>query len=172
MKTLLLLPAALLLATAAPAQTLPAPDDQAVRAVVDHIVLNWNNHQYQDMATYTTPDVHWVSMVGMWWQGREAVQLGHQVIFDRMYQGVKFVPGPVTVRAITPEVAIANLTCHVGAFYPPDGVNRGTNKMGDDENILTLVLVKQQGRWLLTAAQNTVVDASAAKHNPVKVAAR
>nr|GFD60904.1 hypothetical protein [Tanacetum cinerariifolium] len=57
--------------------------------------------------------------------------------------------------------------CHVGAFYPPDGIDHGSNKEGDDDNLLTLVLVKKQGNWLLTAAQNTVVRASAQPNNPV-----
>jgi hypothetical protein len=69
-------------------------------------------------------------------------------------------------------VAVVNMYCHVGAFYPPDGVNRGTNKEGDDDDLLTLVMVKKQGKWLLTAGQNTVVRASAEPFDPVKLVDR
>ncbi|MCB2407627.1 SgcJ/EcaC family oxidoreductase [Hymenobacter lucidus] len=156
--------------TAAP--PLPAADEAAVRTLVSRMMTNWNAHQFADMATYTTDDVSWVNIVGMWWQGRPQVQQAHQAIFDAIFKGVTFKPGALTLRAITPDVVVANQYCSVGAYYPPDGVNRGTNKMGDDQDLVTLVLVKRQGKWLLTAGHNTVVDARAAANNPVKMAAK
>lgn len=165
MKTLFLSLALLLGATRAFAQ-LPAADEAAIRQVVRQMTTNYTDHKFADMAAYTTPDVSWVNIVGMCWRGRPAVQTAHQQIFDRIFKGVAFAPGPATVRAITPDVAVVNLTCHVGAFYPPDGVNRGTNKRGENDDQLTLVMVKKQGQWLLTAGQNTVVDAVAAANDP------
>ena len=96
--------------------------------------------------------------------------MAHQQIFDTVFNGVAFTPGAVSVRGITPDVAVVNMYCKVGAFYPPDGVNHGTNKMGDNEDLLTLVMVKKQGKWLLTAGQNTPVDARATANDPARVA--
>ena len=166
MKTLILSLALLLGATRAFAQ-MPAADEAAIRKVVQQMTANYTDHKFSDMAAYTTPDVSWVNIVGMWWRGRPAVQMAHQQIFDTIFKGVSFKPGELTVRAVTPDVAVVNLYCHVGAFFPPDGVNRGTNKMGDDQDLLTLVMVKKQGKWLLTAGQNTVVSAGAAANDPV-----
>ena len=166
MKTLVLSVAALLATSRAFAQA-PAPaDDAAIRQVVQHMTANYTDHRFADMAAYTTPDVSWVNIVGMWWRGRPQVQLAHQQIFDSIFKGVSFKPGSLTVRAITPDVAVVNLYCQVGAFYPPDGVNRGTNKMGDNQDLLTLVMVKKKGKWLLTAGQNTAVDAAAVANDP------
>jgi uncharacterized protein (TIGR02246 family) len=166
MKTFVLSIAALLATSPVFAQA-PAPADAAaIRKVVQRMTTNFTDHQFADMATYTTPDVTWVNIVGMWWRGRPAVQAAHQQIFDGMFKGVPFTPGAATIRAITPDVAVVNLYCKVGAFYPPDGVNRGTNQMGNDQNLLTLVMVKKKGQWLLTAAHNTVVDARAAANDP------
>lgn len=166
MKTILLALSLLLATGRAFAQT-PAADEAAIRQAVARMTTNFQNHHFADMATYTTPDVSWVNIVGMWWRGRPAVQAAHQQIFDTLFKGVEFKPGPPTVRLIAPGVAVVNMYCHVGAFYPPDGVNHGTNQEGDDDDLLTLVLVKRQGQWLLTAGQNTVVRASAAPNNPV-----
>ncbi len=171
MKTLPLTLAALLAASHAFAQ-MPAADEAAIRQTVQRMTANYANHQFADMATYTTPDVSWVNIVGMWWRGRPAVQMAHQQIFDTIFRGVPFTPGAVTVRGITPEVAVVNLYCQVGAFYPPDGVDHGNNKAGDGQDLLTLVMVKKQGKWLLTAGQNTPVDARAAANNPDKTAAK
>ncbi len=166
MKTCLLSLGLLLAAGRALAQT-PAADEAAIRQAVARMTTNWQNHQFADMAAYTTPDVSWVNIVGMWWRGRAQVQQAHQQIFDIIFKGVEFTPGPPTVRAIAPGVAVVNMYCHVGAFYPPDGIDHGTNKEGDDDDLLTLVLVKRQGHWLLSAGQNTVVRASAATNNPI-----
>ena len=166
MKTYLLALAALLLTSRAFAQ-LSAPDEAAIRRTVQHITANYTDHHFADLATYTTPDVSWVNIVGMWWRGRAQVQQAHQQIFDTIFKGVAFAPGPATVRGIAPGVAVVNLHCHVGAFYPPDGIDHGTTKEGDSDDLLTLVLVKKQGRWLLAAGQNTVVRASAQANNPV-----
>ncbi|MGI4866454.1 MAG: SgcJ/EcaC family oxidoreductase [Janthinobacterium lividum] len=167
MKTYLLPLATLLLAAGPACAQAPNPDETAIRQTVARMTANWQNHHFADMATYTTPDVTWVNIVGMHWRGRTQVQQAHQQIFDTLFTGVAFTPGQTEVRAIAPGVAVATLYCHVGAFYPPDGVNRGTNKEGDSDDLLTLVLVKRQGAWLLTAGQNTVVRASAQPNNPV-----
>ncbi|SET71229.1 SgcJ/EcaC family oxidoreductase [Hymenobacter actinosclerus] len=143
-----------------------AADDKAIRASVEQLLTNFRNHAFADMAAYTTPDVSWVNIVGMWWRGRPAVQAAHQQIFDAMFKPDTFTPGELTIRAVTPDVALVNLRTHVGAFYPPDGIDHGHNKQGDNDDLLTLVLVKQAGRWLLTAGHNTVVDARAAANNP------
>jgi uncharacterized protein (TIGR02246 family) len=166
MKTCLLVLALVLGTGRAFAQLSPA-DEAAVRRTVTRITTNFQNHHFADMATYTTPDVSWVNIVGMWWRGRVQVQQAHQQIFDTIFKGVAFTPGKVTVRGIAPGVAVVTMYCHVGAFYPPDGIDHGRNKEGDDDNLLTLVLVKKQGSWLLTAAQNTVVRATAQANNPV-----
>lgn len=166
MKTCLLSLSLLLAASRAFAQT-PATDEAAIRQAVAHMTTNFQNHQFADMATYTTPDVSWVNIVGMHWRGRAQVQQAHQHIFDAMFKGVAFTPGEISVRTVAPGVAVVTMYCHVGAFYPPDSVNRGVNKEGDDDDLLTLVLVQRRGRWLLTAGQNTVVRASAQRNNPV-----
>lgn len=166
MKTFLM-SCALVLATSCAFAQLPAADEAAIRQTVAQMTRNYTDHKFADMAAYTTADVSWVNIVGMWWRGRPAVQAAHQQIFDTIFKGVAFAPGPLSVRAVAPGVAVANLYCHVGAFYPPDGVNHGNNKEGDDDDLLTLVLVKQRGRWLLAAGQNTVVRAPAAANSPV-----
>ena len=166
MKTCLLLLALVLGTSRAFAQLAPA-DEAAVRHTVARITANFQNHHFADMATCTTPDVSWVNIVGMWWRGRARVQQTHQQIFDTIFKGVNFTPGKATVRGIAPGVAVVNMYCHVGAFYPPDGIDHGTNKESEADDLLTLVLVKKQGNWLLAAGQNTVVRATAQPNNPV-----
>jgi hypothetical protein len=40
--------------------------------------------------------------------------------------------------------------------------------MPASDDILTLVFLKKNGKWLITSGQNTIVDARAANNNPAK----
>lgn len=76
MKTFILSAAALLATRCALAQT---PDDEAaIRTVVAQMTTNYADHHFADMVTYTTSDVSWVNIAGMWWRGRPQVPMAHQ----------------------------------------------------------------------------------------------
>ncbi len=134
---------------------------------VNAMVSDFNTHRFANMDNYCAPDVEWVNIVGMRWKGLDAVKKAHQDIFDAIFNGVSFQQKSVDVRRLTSDVWVACLVTHVGDFYPPDGVDRGTNKFPAADNVLTLVYVKKNSRWLLTNGQNTQVLADAAKNDPV-----
>ena len=131
------------------------------------MVSDWNTHAFKNMDLYTTEDVEWVNIVGMWWKGRKDVIRAHQSTFDKFFKGVPFTKKSLNIRFLTGDVAIANLTCHVGSLFPPNGIDRVTNRTPETDNLLTLVYVKKNGVWLLSAGQNTIIDEKAAKSNPV-----
>ncbi|MCD9856057.1 SgcJ/EcaC family oxidoreductase [Epilithonimonas sp. JDS] len=143
-------------------------DEKAIQAQVSQMVSDWNTHEFKNMDSYTTEDVEWVNIVGMWWKGRAEVKSAHQGIFDRMFKGVPFTQKSLKTRFLTKDVAVATLISSVGEFFPPDGIDHGNNKMPASDDILTLVFVKKNEKWLLASGQNTVVDARAANNNPSK----
>jgi uncharacterized protein (TIGR02246 family) len=138
-------------------------DAEAIEKNVNLLVSDWNTHNFKNMDNYTTEDVEWVNIVGMWWKGRTEVKMAHQSIFDAIFKGVPFTKKSIKIRFLTPDVAVVNLIVHVGEFFPPDGINHGTNKMPEADDLLTLVYVKKNDKWLLSAGQNTVIDARASK---------
>ncbi|ADB42303.1 SgcJ/EcaC family oxidoreductase [Spirosoma linguale] len=152
----------LLSSTAFGQKSARATDSTAILAATEALVTSWNNHNYADMATYATPDVDWVNIVGMWWKGRDAVQKAHQVYHQSMFKNTPLTTVNTTIRFITPDVALVHHLTSIGAFTTPGG-----HTAGNDQNLATLVFVKQQGKWLLTAGQNVPVDAQAARHDPV-----
>lgn len=143
-------------------QKATSTDEKAVRAATEALVTSWNNHNYADLPSYATADADWVNIVGMWWKGRDAVQKAHQVYHEQMFKTTPLATETITVRFITSDVAIVHQLTKIGAFTTPSG-----HKAGNDQNLATLVFVKQGGKWLLTAGQNVPVDANAAKHDPV-----
>ena len=141
----------------------PPQDREEVNRVATAFFRSWNNHDFSDIASYTTADVNFVMGMGTHWKSRQEVLQGqvrnHQVLF----RSTAFTPEPATLntRFITDDVAVVNLEARIGAFFPPDGVDRGNNRQGENKVRFTLVAVRQGGRWLLTAMQATPVDEQA-----------
>ncbi|WDF47830.1 SgcJ/EcaC family oxidoreductase [Chryseobacterium sp. KACC 21268] len=143
-------------------------DEKAIQAQITQMVSDWNTHEFKNMDSYMTDDVEWVNIVGMWWKGRAEVKAAHQGNFGAFFKGVPFKQKSLKTRFLTKDVAVATLISSVGEFFPPDGIDHGNNKMPASDDILTLVFVKQNGKWLIASGQNTVVDARAANNNPSK----
>ena len=171
MKTLLLCITGLLGSHLASAQLAPA-DDKAIRAAVAHWGANLNNHRFQEMTTYTTKDISFITPVGMHWSGQQQLVQGHTALFSKMYKGVPFKSSNTTVRSLTSDVAVANEEMSIGASYPPDGVDRGTNKEPANRDLITMVLVKKGGQWLVSAGQVTRIDEKAMKQAPSMATAK
>jgi uncharacterized protein (TIGR02246 family) len=87
---------------------------------------------------------------------------GHEAIHRTFFQETDIALADVEVRAIAPGVATAVVLLKVGAFTPPDGVQRL-----ESEDRLSLVLTKRDGRWRITHGHNTVIDPRAKPFNPV-----
>ena len=133
-------------------------DEAAVRKLVDELMLSFTTHDFTTLKVNSTDDVTWVNIVGMWWKGRNEVVGAHYAIFNKIFNGVKFETKELTLRPVSETVILVNAIQHVGAFFPPDGVDHGTNRRPEVDNNLLLLYVKKDGKWLLSTAHNTEVQ--------------
>ena len=134
--------------------------DADIVRVANAFFNSWNKHDFSDMASYTTDDVSVVINVGVLWKGRSVVQASHENAHKTVMKNTSFTPDPSTVssRLVTPDVAVVNMVAKMDAFYPPDGVDHGNNKAGDNRVMITIVEVKKNGKWLVTAIQGTDIN--------------
>jgi len=142
-------------------------DEKQINDQIDAMIADWNRHNFDNISSYTTPDFDWVNIVGHWWRGQKENKFGLETFHKSFFKNTPQTKSGTHIRFVTDDVAVVHLLWSVGAFYPPDGVDRGTNKMGDDKELATLVMVKKNGKWLLTAGQNIVINEGAARSNPV-----
>jgi uncharacterized protein (TIGR02246 family) len=140
-----------------------AGDDEAIRATVRTFENGWNNHNMDTMFQAFRPDADWVNVVGMWWQGLADVRLAHRAYHETIFKDTPLHIEAVQVRLVTADVAIAVVRWKKGSFLPPDGRLRPAG-----QDLMSLVLVKQKGRWLIAHGHNTTIDAEAQKDNPVQ----
>ncbi|WP_018621726.1 SgcJ/EcaC family oxidoreductase [Spirosoma luteum] len=149
------------------AQTRTA-DESAIHKQIDAMIYSWNHHKYDDLKNYTTEDTDWVNVVGMWWKGRKQSQYAHQVYHNTIFKTSVMEKKEVAIRFTTKDVAIAHVVLHSYDSDPhpaplPDG-----KKPGPTDGLATLVFVKQNGKWLLDAGENVLIDKGAEPFDPVK----
>ena len=137
-------------------------DNKQIESGVDALIASWNNHNYTDMKNYATEDCEWVNIVGMWWKNRDEVVYAHDVFHKGMFKNTPLSKNKATIRYLTADVALVHLDYHIGAYTTPNG-----HTFPEADNLSTLVFVRKQDKWLLTAGQNVVIDAMAQKSNPV-----
>jgi uncharacterized protein (TIGR02246 family) len=148
--------------TPAAAGTLSAEDDKAVRKVITGFEDGWNAHDMKAIAGLLREDVEWVNVVGMHWRGREAVMAATTAFHEVMFKNNRVVTDAVEARALGAGYAIAVATITVDSFTTPDG-----HVMPKAQNRETFVLVKGPEGWKIAHGHNTIVDANAAKNDPV-----
>lgn len=146
-----------------PAATVSAADAQAIRAVIERKADAWNRHDMDAFVADTTPDVDWINIVGMHWEGRETVRRAHAVLHKGIFAHSRLLlPDRVELRQIAPGVIIAVTVSRIegaaplpsGAPYPEGG------------NIMTLVFLKTGAGWRIAHVHNTPIDPNAARHDP------
>ncbi|TDO23279.1 SgcJ/EcaC family oxidoreductase [Pedobacter duraquae] len=142
-------------------------DEAAIQKTWARFGNSWKNKDFSDMKDYVTPDCHWINVVGMHWHNLKEVQFAHQVFVNAFLKNAAAADKSSDLRFLTNDVAIMYRVTHIAAFYPPDGVDRGTNKQGDKDNIATIVFVKQNGKWYIASGHNSDVVAQAAASDPV-----
>ena len=141
-------------------------DEAAINKQVDAMIYSWNHHNYDDLKSYTTENTDWVNVVGMWWKGRKESQYAHQVVHNTIFKTSVCEKTSVAIRFVTRDVAIAHLVWH---FYDPKNTPLPDGKTpGPTDGLATLVYVKQNGKWLMTAGENVNIDKGAQQYDPVK----
>jgi uncharacterized protein (TIGR02246 family) len=141
----------------------PSATNEELIQVANSFFNSWNRHDFSDMGSYTTDDVICVIDAGVVWRGRNRVQPAHENVHKSVMKNVSFTPDPQTIstRTIAPDVAIVYVVAKMDAFYPPDGVDKGNNKVGDHRVVVTFIEVRKNGKWLLTNIQGTGINPQA-----------
>ena len=138
-------------------------EQKAIEAQVDAWFTSWNKHDFSDMKNYMATDCDFVNIVGMHWKGREDVQYAHQAVHQTIFKDNPLEKRAVTIRFLTPDVAVAHVVMHLMKSYiTPDG-----SRAGDNDALATFVFVKRKSVWMVEAVENVVVNEVAKPFNPV-----
>ena len=122
-------------------------EEVAVRKVISDFADAWNHHDAKAMAELHTDDVNFVNIFGQWWKGRseveEGLRRGHTTAFSKSRMLVK----TEMVKFLAPNVALVHGTMEL-QDAPPETMGRCHSSRA---------LVKENGRWLISSFQNTLI---------------
>jgi uncharacterized protein (TIGR02246 family) len=125
-------------------------DESAVRNVLAEYAVSWNDHDMAAFGRLFTEDCDYVNIAGVQWKGaQEIVQRQAELFQNRLKTAVRTLTG-VEVRFSTPDVALVHATWDVTASSRPTKEAVPVRK-----EITTMTMVKTNGKWLITAFQDT-----------------
>ena len=127
-------------------------DEEAIRKVVLDFQLDFNDGQFNKAESYATTDWDHINPGGGIDIGREAVLRTVRGVHQSFLKGVTMTTDSMRIKFIKPDVAIVTAYHTIDTYITPDSV-RHVN----EQQIKSYVVVKEDGKWLLTMDHNTSI---------------
>ena len=127
-------------------------DEEAIRKVIEGTTEAFNRHDAKAFTLFYTRDAELVTVRGERMRGAAEIEKGLGAIFATRAKAVTLKTLDVSVRLIREDVAVAHVTNELGGLVGPEG-----ERLPPHRELSIRVLVKEQGRWLVTAFHNTIV---------------
>jgi uncharacterized protein (TIGR02246 family) len=121
-----------------------------VIAIVNAFAECWNRHDIAGFSILFAPDAEFVNVVGMWWQGREAIRQAHEFTHKNMFKDSQLTMQKTQVRFPVAEVAIARSSWTLNGHRSPEG-----GPLPPRNGLLVNVLSRPTGTWSIIDSQNT-----------------
>jgi uncharacterized protein (TIGR02246 family) len=125
-------------------------DEADIHAVTMGLQDAWNRHDMKAWAGLFSEDADFVNVVGWWWKGRLEIEKKHAAAHAFIFRESTLTVDEIHTRFLTPQIALVHTRWSLAGHKNPDGTPGNPRK-----GIFTLVLQKQSGKWLVSAAQNT-----------------
>jgi uncharacterized protein (TIGR02246 family) len=154
--------AALFATSPSHAQTLSVADEAAIRTTVKAVPEALNHKDMKAYADLFDDDADWINVVGMHWSGKANVVKAHQIYLKTLFSKGGMTTSELSVRAITPDVAIAIVTENDKGGVLPDG-----SQAPPGSGRLTYVLAKRGGKWKIVHGHNTGINIDAQRFDPI-----
>lgn len=122
-------------------------DEANIRQAVQQLENGWNTRDGKAFAAPFTADADYVVVNGMYIKGREAINKGHQQIFDTVYKDSTNKATVKGVRFVRADVAIVHVEWELAVRY------EGKEEKGKALN--TLIMTKDGNKWSIAAFHNT-----------------
>ncbi|WP_433681979.1 SgcJ/EcaC family oxidoreductase [Nocardia sp. CA-119907] len=130
--------------------TVPTPAPQSAKEIcdlLDELTGAWGRGDADAYGALFTEDATYTSFVGTYYQGRTDIIEGHRALFAGFKKGTKLTDSILGIRFYGTDTAIVTSR---GDTYTDD-----PKQPADLSKTQTYTIVRQDGRWLIAAFQNT-----------------
>jgi uncharacterized protein (TIGR02246 family) len=125
-------------------------EERALHGMVYQLEAAWNAADSAAFAALFGDDADFVHILGGYYNGREAIEAGHHMIFGTIYKGSAVRYSVEKIRFLRPDVALVFLRQHLQFFE-----DRQPSEL---ESRPTIVAEKVNGKWQIVALQNTRIS--------------
>lgn len=147
MKTKLSL-ALLALALALPVAAAASSDEEAIEARAVEFAVAWNKHDPKAMAMLWAEDGDLINPFGRIARGRREIELLFADEHSTYTKDTMYTLDIRWIRMVKPDVAVATWDATISGMKTGDG-----SDMPPLEHMVTVVLVKREGKWWTLAAR-------------------
>lgn len=133
-----------------------AKDEQAIQMIVDDYAATWNSHDMKASAELFTDDADCVVISGKHMKGRDEIFRYHDELHKGTFKDRRLSAQLKDLRFIRPDVAIGHVA------FEGKTTSTAVDKRGATTALATVVLERQQNRWLIAAFHNTLLTRSGA----------
>src|SRR5712692_2737523 len=164
-KTLTLLVSLVLVTPLFVMRVLAAPnDEEQVRKAVKGMAEAWNRHDMEAFGKLFAPDADYVNVGGEWTKGRRAIRINHAYLHGTIPVDTPDVDVPREFYGIFKTSTIRSTRIDVRFLRKDVAVAHESSEMTGDARtpsprkfLLTVVLIREDGVWLIAAAQDTEI---------------
>ena len=155
MRNLMLVATVALIAVNTTSAAEPPPLDRAaevaaVQGVGAAFVDDWNRHDMNSLGGLFADDAQFVNVIGLWWHSRAEIQREHEALHATRMRMSHIVVTESLVHLLGPDVAVLLQRWQLTGDTGIDGVTLPMRR-----GVMSLVTVKEGGRWQIASAQNT-----------------
>lgn len=126
-------------------------DQQAIADVIAAYAASWAAGDFEAWSRLFTAECDFVSWAGLWWKSQAENRAGHEAMPDFVRTQLPFYRLDIAKLAfLGPDCAILHAIWDWPAFIAsPDAAPE------DRRGILTMVMTKRGGQWLIRASHNS-----------------
>lgn len=139
-------------------RSVPAEEEQAVHKMLTERREAANRHDIKTVCSYFADDADFVNVAGSWWKGRPEIEKNLTELYATTFKNIHFNDSEITIRFITPDVAVEHFKWETTGIVGPDG-----SPCPPRQGIGTLIAAKTNGKWLVAVVNNNELTSSVAR---------
>jgi len=130
------------------------PDEAAIHSLLEEEIATSNHGDADGYSKHFATDGTFTNVRGLFYTGHQAFRDRHEVIFKGPFLGTKLQLQVVSLRFLTPDVAICETLSWVSGFKSGPPPNLYVDAKGRLRTRLLLVLAKRSGEWQIVVYHN------------------
>jgi uncharacterized protein (TIGR02246 family) len=125
-------------------------DSDAIKSIETQFEAAWNQHDIKALGALLTDDVDFITVGGQWLRDRAEFETYHAELHKAQFKDSVLTIKDTQMRFLKSDVAVVHVRWSMRGDRDANGTPRETR-----EGMFTQVMIKQNGLWRITAAQNT-----------------